>query len=202
MRNLFACCGFALALVCSPESATGAVVVTLSVVGDSVIAEGSGSLNLDALTFDSNEPLGGAFLDPSLGAINVGPAGPGGISIYTGISSDPGPFGGGGSGDAGSPSGSGDLFGIGQGALTELIVPEGYVSGSPLSGKTTWSSVNLGNLDLTPGTYVWTWGTGSTADSFTLKVVTTTAPIPEPGTLGLFTLTGVGLMVFRRRVRS
>jgi len=156
VRNLFACCGFALALLCAQEGANGAVVVNLSVVGDDVVAEGGGTLNLDALTFDSQAPFAGAFLNPDLGVIIVGPAAAAG-SLYTGISGPAGPaaFGGGDAIIADSVSGSGDVFGVGQGDLTELLVPEGYVSGSTLLAKTTWVGVNLGTLDLTPGTYVW-----------------------------------------------
>jgi PEP-CTERM motif-containing protein len=202
MKNLLACCGFALAVLLSQQNAKSAAVVTVSVVGDSVVADGSGSLNLAALTFDSNGDFGGARLDPVSGVISVGPAGPASVSIYTGIKFG-GAFGGGSQTDAGSPSGSGDIFGVGLGAFPELTVPEGYVSGSALSGKTTWANVNMGNLDLTAGTYVWTWGTGGTADSLTLKVDTTSASaVPEPGTYALFALTGLGLIAFRRRIRE
>jgi len=202
MKKLLACCGFAFAVLFSQQEAKSAAVVSVSVVGDSVVADGSGTLNLAALTFDSNGAFGSARLDPASGIITVGPVGPAPVSIYTGITFG-GAFGGGSQTDAGSPSGSGDLFGVSLGAFPELIVPEGYVSGSALSGKTTWANVNMGNLDLTAGTYVWTWGTGGTADSLTLKVDSTSAAaVPEPGTYALFALTGLGLIAFRRRIRG
>ena len=71
-------------------------------------------------------------------------------------------------GDTNAASGSGDLFGF-RGA-TQLIVPAGYVSGGPLSGSATYVGETLASLGLDIGIYVWTWGTGATADSFTLDV--------------------------------
>jgi hypothetical protein len=45
---------------------------------------------------------------------------------------------------------------------------------------------------VTPGTYVWTWGLGATADSFTLDVVS--AAVPEPSSLALLALP-LGLII-------
>jgi len=202
MKKPLACWGFALALLCSQKDANGDAVVTLSPADDNVVVEGGGTLNLAALTFDRTATLY-SDVDPSAGTIILGPPHPSDLSMYTGLNM-PRAFGGGGEIIADFVSGSGDLFGIGigQSFLPELLVPAGYVSGSTLSGKSTWSTVALDALDLTPGTYVWTWGTGGTADSFTLNILnienTSPAPVPEPGTYGLFALTGLGVMAFRR----
>ena len=52
-----------------------------------------------------------------------------------------------------------------------LSVPRGYVSGTFLSGSATYSDASLATLGVTPGTYVWTWGTGAN-QNFTLQIKT------------------------------
>jgi hypothetical protein len=64
---------------------------------------------------------------------------------------------------------NGGIFG------TALIVPTGYVSGNPLSDRATYSGATLANLHVTPGTYVWKWGTGAN-QNFTLKILTAILP--------------------------
>ena len=55
-------------------------------------------------------------------------------------------------------SGTGDKVGVrGTGAV--LYVPQGYISGS-LSATNTWSGQTIASLGATPGTYVWSWGSG------------------------------------------
>ena len=55
-----------------------------------------------------------------------------------------------------------------------LIVPRGYVSGTFLSDSATYSDATFATLGVTPGTYVWTWGSGAN-QNFTLKI-----PVPPP----------------------
>ena len=50
----------------------------------------------------------------------------------------------------------------------------GYVSGTSLSGSATYSDASLATLGVTPGTYVWKWGTGAN-QNFTLQIKT---PVP------------------------
>ena len=195
MRNLLACCGFAFAVFCSQESARGSIVVTLSEVGSDVVASGSGTLNVAALSFEKS---GGSFsfMTANVASIILGPTS-GFAAGYSGISG-PYNFGGGGS-VLSATSGFGDVFGLlGQGGTPLLTVPQDYTSGTELFGRTTWGGKNFATLGVTPGTYVWTWGTGSTADSFTLQIGGTSTATPEPGTFGLFALAGPGLMVLRR----
>lgn len=78
-----------------------------------------------------------------------------------------------------------------------LWVPTGYASGASLANSTTWDSATFASIGVTPGTYVWTWG--SNADqSFTLV-----AMVPEPAAIGMF---GFGVLLIgafvglRRRV--
>ena len=58
---------------------------------------------------------------------------------------------------------------------TALIVPRGYVSGDFLSNSATYSGKTFATLGVTPGTYVWTWGTGAN-QNFTLEIPPTPGP--------------------------
>jgi len=61
-----------------------------------------------------------------------------------------------------------------------LTVPAGYVSGTALSGSATYSGETLASLGVTPGTYVWMWGTGAN-QNFTLQIPPF-PPLPPPAT--------------------
>ena len=92
--------------------------------------------------------------------------------------------------DIGANSGSGDIVGIFDSGLS-LFVPAGYVSGSRLSDSATWDNASFSSLGVTPGTYVWTWGSGANADSFTLNAGVAAVPAPSIGR-GLPVLLAVG----------
>jgi hypothetical protein len=80
-----------------------------------------------------------------------------------------------------------------------LVVPYDYVSGSPLMDTSTYDNATFSRLGVTPDIYVWTWGSGANADSFTLKAEA--AAVPEPATLGLMVigLLGAGFAGRKRR---
>src|SRR5262245_28189845 len=67
------------------------------------------------------------------------------------------------------------VFGFGVGSL--VGVPRGYVSGAALSDSATYNNTTLATLGVTPGTYVWTWGTGAN-QNFTLKILPAILPGP------------------------
>lgn len=70
-----------------------------------------------------------------------------------------------------------------------VFAPAGYVSGSALTSSATWTATSLASLGLTPGTYLWTWGTGPTADSFTVHIgIAPPASIPTLSEWGLLVL--------------
>jgi hypothetical protein len=80
-----------------------------------------------------------------------------------------------------SSSGNGDNVAI-EGISNELFVPSGYVSGHPLSDTVTFDSQTFSSLGVKGGTYVWTWGTGTHAHSFTLQIG---PAVSEPSSLTL-----------------
>jgi hypothetical protein len=189
--------GGALGLV---PCAQATYIVSVVQDGSNVVATGSGSYDLSALSKGINTTET-ALIVGSAGTLFVGPTTDTGITIYVGISG-PSQFG----------TGAEFLANIGDGSLTgvsdgedAIVVPSGYVSGTALGTSTaTWDNETLSGLGITPGTYVWNWGSDASADSFTLDIVApaSTASVPEPASL---TLLGTGLiglilhLVFLRR---
>jgi hypothetical protein len=103
--------------------------------------------------------------------------------------------------------GDGNIVGLGTFDETSggvVTVPYLYVSGTPLGTSTaTWSNTTINGLGLTPGSYVWTWGTGANADTFTIDIaagrVGSPPPVPEPATWAMILLGFAGLALARAR---
>jgi hypothetical protein len=184
-------------LLASPATSRAGVIINMEQVGPNVIATGGGSIDITDLT------IAGTLSNPafvfagfpfgsyvSVGGHEIVPQ-----DAYRSITG-PASFGSGGQHFA--TSGSGDVFGVI--ADSQLNLPPGYISGSPLVATSTWSGESFSSLGLTPGSYTWTWGTGAHADSFTLNIGV--APVPEPTTLtmALFAgLAGIGARLWSRR---
>jgi hypothetical protein len=165
--------GFAL-------QAQAAYTVTLEQQGPDVVATGSGSIDLTDISFFAvGNAQAGVF--PLAGRILTGPTSAT-ADLYTGFSG-PASFGGG--GPTFANSGSGDTASI-LVASGFISVPAGYAAGNPLSDTSTYDNTTLADLGATPGTYVWIWGTGVHADSFTLQIVP--AAVPEPASLTVLAL--------------
>jgi hypothetical protein len=151
-------------------------------IGD-VIGTGSGSINTSALTAVSATisipVIGSAGADLQIGTPNSE------VTGYVGCTG-PTSFG---TGTVFGAFGSGDFVGI-IGLDDKILLPTGYVSGTPLLDSAEWQFQSFASLDITPGTYTWTWGTGSTADSLTV----TTVAVPEPGLLSLLLFGGLALL--------
>jgi hypothetical protein len=62
-----------------------------------------------------------------------------------------------------------------------------------------YAGATFASLGVTPGTYVWAWGSAATADSLTLQIGP--AAVPEPVSLSLLAVGVAGLAVrhWRRR---
>jgi hypothetical protein len=133
------------------------------------------------------------------GVIITGPpGGSGDVDVYTGFTG-PTSFG---SGFFFFPNtGSGDIVGIdAQSSFGGLLaVPPGYVSGTALSDSMTFNNATFASLGVTPGTYVWTWGTGLENQNFTLIIEG--AGVPDGGsTVSLLGCALLGLVALRRKL--
>lgn len=106
----------------------------------------------------------------------------------------PSAFGSGGISFASSSSGDAFYF-----DLDDLYVPLGYVSGSSIAMSGTYAGHTFMSLGLTPGTYVWTLGSGMATDTFTINVQS--AAVPEPTALSLALVAGA-VAGFRMRRRK
>ena len=86
-----------------------------------------------------------------------------------------------------------------QSNATDIFVPNGYVSGTTLTDSGTWVGSTYSSLQIDPGTYVWTWGTGN---SFTIDVMP--FAVPETSQYGWMVFLGLGGLTgwkrFSRRV--
>ena len=163
-----------LAWLLSVRPAQAGYIVTLQQVGPNVVATGSGAIDLTGLTvsqsFSQNPGI------KPYGHLGAGPAsiatGPTSSSVhpYFGAITGPRIFGSSANFTLAS-SGSGDMVGITAGLAfqTFLSVPTGYHSGSFLSDSATYSGQSFATLGVTPGTYVWKWGSGAN-QNFTLQI--------------------------------
>src|SRR5947207_606731 len=145
-----------------------AYTVTLEQMGANVVATGSGAINLTGLTLSFPGAISFVQVFASLGTIETGALGVPNdfVDGYTGFAGPPS-FG---SGGLFFPNtGSGDFVGISS-FLGFLVVPQGYVSGAALSDSMTFNNQTFAAMGVTPGTYVWTWGTGLPNQNFTLVI--------------------------------
>lgn len=181
----------AAAMLLAPSAANATpYVVKLVQQGSNVVITGSGAFDLTGLA--SGGGFGsGTSMQSNLGYISSGSLDSVALDAYTGFAG-PTSFG---FGTLEAPaSGSGDYVGIigspSPYGTSLLFVPSGYVSESALLGTSTYDNASFASLGVTPGVYVWTWGTGAD-QSFTLDIGSV-ASVPEPAALGMF---GLGVLL-------
>ena len=185
--------GFALTSVFSIQPAQ-AYTVTLEQMGANVVATGSGPINLTGLDF-GNSTSTPALVAAASGLIQTGPTTSPLVDQYVGFTGPPS-FGSGGFHFANT--GSGDFVGINADGGV-IVVPHGYVSGDPLSSTATWDNASFASLGVTPGTYVWHWGTGLPNQNFTLIIGG--VGVPDGGsTVCLLGFGLLGLTALRRKL--
>ena len=192
VASLAAAALVAFATAGSPAEA--AYTVTLTKSGGDVFAVGSGSLNTTGFPFTGDAWVFQDGIEPSSGTVLLGqPSGTNPNStVYGGTLSGPTNFGSGGLSVAGT--GTGDRVALSDTVnFNEILVPLGYVSGHPLESTAAFAGT-FASLGITPGSYTWTWGSGNTANSFTLNV-----DAPEPASASLLALAAAALLARRRR---
>jgi hypothetical protein len=157
----------------SASTPTG-FTVNVSQVGPNVVWSGSGSFNLTDLTLNQNLPGVTGGYNKSFAQFVVGSSSPVNATTYSGSSftTFPANFGSG----SGTPpsSSSGSIFGVvqtsGTGGPREVLVPQGYTSGTEISGSMTYNSQTIAGMGLTPGTYTWSWGTGGNTSTIVMTI--------------------------------
>ena len=172
-----------------------AYTVTLLQMGTNVVAHGSGAINLMELTLDIVvSPATG--INASSGTINMGESNVN-VPGYTGFTG-PTNFG---SGGAFFPNtSSGDFVGIND-SFGNIFVPAGYVSNTALSNSMTFNNATFASLGLAPGTYVWSWGTGTGLGNQSFTLIIPRDTVPDGGsTVSLLGFALLGLAALRRKL--
>ncbi len=185
----------ALAALAAVSPARATYIVTFSQAGPDVVASDSGSINTNGLTFVAPTTLH-PMIQPDFAVEVTGATGL--VDIYTGTISGPRSFG---PGDVTSATaGTGSIAGF-NGPAGEFSVPQGYVSGAPLSDTATYAGQTFASLGLDLGSYVYSFGSGADADTITVDIVAPPS-VPEPASLALFGTGVLGLGLVRRRRRG
>jgi len=169
--------GVVLAWLPSIRPAEAGYTVTLQQVGPNVVATGSGVIDLTGLSIIGKPIFTMTDIEPASGGIFTGTSAL--ADVYQGNVSGPMSFGN--RGDAFyTLIASGDMVGMYAVSGNVVVVPTGYVSGDALSNTAAWSAQTFATLGVTPGTYVWNWGTGGN-QNFTLQIgPATPTPTPRP----------------------
>ena len=178
-------------------SAHAEYIISFQQVGSDVVATGSGSFDLTALSSFA-VGLGFAEVRANNGTVLLGPQSFKGTDNYHNASS-PGSFGPG--GVAVATVGTGPAVGVNVDSGPVISVPQFYISGTALDTSTaTWTSQTFTTLGLTPGTYDYAWGTGIHADDLIVQIgpAATGVPLPPAACTG-FLISGLAF-AFRRKL--
>ena len=150
-------------------SAFGAATMTIQPNNSGYVANLSGTINTAGLTLLGTSSFANALAaDDHRIALGVNGSGTSRLSDYSGIS---------GGSSWGSflifgSVGSGDEFVL-LGRHGRLALPAGYQSGAAISSSATFTTRGI----LNAGTYTYTWGAGTNADSLTV-IISPANPVP------------------------
>jgi hypothetical protein len=153
--------------------ATGAFMVTITQSGPNVVWSGSGSFNLTALTLVGSAPITSGFATNQaiwIAGATLTPPGSTGQQYGGASLTYPTTFALG-TQTGGPSSATGSMFGVVPGGSGRtIVVPDGYVSGTTISGSTTYASQTISSMGLSGGTYIWSWGAGANASSLVMVI--------------------------------
>jgi len=147
--------------------------VTITQVGPDVVWSGSGSFNLTDLTLLGSIPITSGFAaNQAIWIAGASVSAPengqqyGGASIIYPTTFAAGT-------QTGAPSATtGSMFGVVPGVSggRVIVVPDGYVTGTTISGSTTYASQTISSMGLATGTYTWSWGTGGNTSTLVMTI--------------------------------
>ncbi len=142
------------------------ITITESDAGIAIVAEGKA--NVSALSFGADGLVGNSdfAFHAGSGMVRVGPVASTRARTYSGLS---GPTVLGGNLDGRTVVGDGDVVGI-LAKRQLLVMPAGYVSGTPVYGTTEYPGLSLGDLGVEEGTFRWTWGERVNGDSLVVRI--------------------------------
>jgi collagen type VII alpha len=153
---------------------TGDFNVTITQVGPNVVWSGSGSFNLDSLTLVGSTAITSGFNASTaiwIAGASTTPPGPTGQQYGGASLTYPTTFLSG--AQTGGPSATtGSMFGVVTGGASGrvIVVPDGYVSGTTISGSTTYANQTIAGMGLSGGTYVWAWGSAPNTSTLVMTI--------------------------------
>jgi hypothetical protein len=194
--------GAAMLMALSAPSAQAAFTLDLTQQGSNVVASGSGTIDTTGLSMNCNGcDSYGSYLIPDTATAEF-VNGSGVVDGYHGATG-PTSFGSGNL-ETVATSYSGDIVGVllpvvgVPPVLGEIEVPHGYVSGAQLSDTATYDNATFASLGVTPGTYVWSWGSGAGDDTLTLQIGPAAVPEPSTWAMMLIGFAGLGFAGYRK----
>lgn len=198
LKSLVVACS--LIIAACPVARSADLNFTVQQVGIDVVTTVNGFVVTAALTnFGASQWAGGMWLSNTNGSILInGPAtsSSNNVNVYRGGIVGGQRFGAGALISA--SSGSGNFVGITSNTNSSLLLPFGYVSGSPITSSSIYTNKTISGLGLTLGTYNWSWGSGATAGTAQMTI----SNVPEPGTYALGAIATAVLAAVARRKRN
>jgi len=180
-----------------PAAARADLTIDITQSGGNVVATATGTIDVSSLRFDGNESIG-VFMDPGAAWFITSPESVPTMSVYSAIT---GPTSWG-SGTAVNPTTAiGDTFGF-YGAVGYFYLPYGAGTVESISSTDTWMGATFTSLGLDPGTYKYTWGSGTPGESITVQIGPTASAVPEPATIWFAAIGAAAFGLHARFTRS